>query len=378
MCVLMFVLGCATRGAAADESGKQENGMWCFIGTTGGKPPMQSKGIYVCRFDADRGKFSAVELGAEAKAPSFLAIDPSGKFLYSTREASGGMGTAAFSIDRASGKLSRINEQPSGGTGACFVGTDATGKVLLVANYGSGHVASLPIAEDGTLQPPASVVQDQGKGPNEKRQEGPHAHSFYADPSNRFALACDLGTDNVLVFKLDAATAKLTANDPPLAKVPAGSGPRHLAFHPNAKFAYVINELSNTVTAFAWDAERGTLREIQNITTLPADYKETSYCAEVRVHPSGKFLYGSNRGHDSIAIFAIDAASGKLEPRGFVSTGGKWPRNFEIDPTGKWLIAANEHSDDLVVFKIDQTSGQLTPTGERAPVPSPSCVRFLR
>ncbi|HYO07353.1 MAG TPA: lactonase family protein [Tepidisphaeraceae bacterium] len=377
-CVQAQVPPSTQQQGAAGGGGAEADAMWCYIGTTGGRAPNQIKGIYVCKFDPGTGELTPPELAVEARAPSFVELHPSGKFLYATREASGGMGTAAYAIDRATGKLSPLNEQPSGGRGPCFVGLDATGKVLLVANYGSGHLASLPVGEDGRLGEPASIVQDQGSGPVTRRQEGPHAHSFAPDPSNRFALACDLGTDHVLVFKLDPATAKVSANDPPFANVPPGGGPRHFAFHPGGKFVYVINELANTMTTFAWDGERGALSAVQTISTLPVDWTDGGSAAEVRVHPSGKFVYGSNRGHDSIAIFSIEPASGKLTPTGHVKTGGSWPRNFNLDPTGKWLIVANERTNDLVVFKIDQETGALEPTGERAAVPSPSCVRFLK
>ena len=249
--------------------------------------------------------------------------------------------------------------------GNCFVDVDATGKTLLVANYGSGSLASLPIAEDGSLKPPASIIQDQGGGPVPKRQTGPHAHSFYVDPSNHWAIGCDLGTDQVLVFKLDPASATVTPNDPPFAKTEPGTGPRHLAFHPNHRFIYVIGELGNTVTTFAWDAAKGSLNALQAISALPAGYVGQSNCAEVWMHPSGKFLYGSNRGDDSISLFTVDPTSGTLTLKGQTKTGGKWPRNFNLDPTGRWLIAANEHSNDLFVFSINQSTGELTPVGQR-------------
>ncbi len=351
--------------------------MWCYIGTTGGQPPTQGKGIYVCKFDPASGTLTTPELAVETKRPSFVALHPNGKFLYAVHESSGGIGAVAFSIDRATGKLTEINEQPSGGQGPCFVAVDATGKTLLIANYGSGALASLPIAEDGSLQAPVSVIQDQGTGPNPKRQAGPHAHSFNVDPSNHWAIGCDLGTDQVLVFKLDAATATLTPADPPFVMTHPGTGPRHLAFSPDGKFAYVIGELGNTITAFAWDAANGKLSELQAISTLPEGYAKDSFCAEVRVHPNGKFLYASNRGDDSISLFLIDPSTGMLTLKGQTKTGGHFPRNFNLDPTGQWLIAANEYSNDLFVFRIDQTTGELQATGHRVESPAPSCVRFL-
>jgi 6-phosphogluconolactonase len=363
---------------AAPDAHAETKDMWCYIGTTASDPPHQSKGIYLCRFDSTSGKLTEPVLVAETPAPSFLALHPGGRFLYACREGSAGTGACAFEIDHQSGALKLINEQPTGGKGNCFVQVDATGKALTVANYQSGSFASLPIASDGSLQAPATTIQDHGGGPFPKRQDGPHAHSFNIDPSNRFVIGCDLGNDELPVFRLDPSTAKLTAIDSPVVKAPAGNGPRHVAFHPNHKFVYVINELASTVTVFSWDADRGRLAQVQDISTLPADFKGESWAAEVSVSSDGRFLYGSNRGDDSIAIFSVDSQTGRLTLLGFQKTGGKWPRHFAIDPTGQWLIAANEHTHDLFVLGIDAATGALSAPNGRVEVPSPSCVVFLK
>jgi 6-phosphogluconolactonase len=247
---------------------------------------------------------------------------------------------------------------------------------VLVANYGGGSVASLPIAADGRVGRAVSTIQHAGSSVNKQRQEGPHAHSINLDAANRFAFAADLGLDQVLVYKFDTATGKLAGNNPAAANVTPGAGPRHFAFHPGGKFAYVINEIANTVTAFGYDASRGVLTPVQEISTLPKDFQGTSYTAEVVVHPTGKFVYGSNRGHDSIAIFSVDPQSGKLTAAGHQPTEGKTPRNFAIDPTGTWLFAENQDSGTIAVFRIDPQTGGLKPTGQKLSVPTPVCVRM--
>ncbi|HJS09091.1 MAG TPA: lactonase family protein, partial [Pirellulales bacterium] len=247
---------------------------------------------------------------------------------------------------------------------------------VLVANYGGGSVAVLPIDKDGRLRPASSFVQHKGSSVNPKRQEAPHAHSINVDPAGAFAVVADLGLDKVLVYRFDAAAGTLTANDPPHATVSPGAGPRHFAFHPSGRFAYVINEMNSTVTAFAYDAKKGTLSEIDTKSTLPGPQQGNS-TAEVQVHPSGKFLYGSNRGHNSLAIFRIDEKTGALTAAGHQLTGGRTPRNFGIDPTGKFVLAANQGSDSVVVFRVDQETGKLEETGQSIKVPTPVCVKFL-
>lgn len=351
-----------------------------YVGTYTGP---KSQGIYRFELDLKSGRASEPTLVAETRNPSFLAIHPNRRFLYAVSEVAdlNGKktgGVSAFAIDPASGKLQPLNEQPSEGTGPCYLVVDHSGKNVLVANYGSGSVAVLPIGADGQLRSPSSSIQHKGMGTNPQRQEGPHAHSINVDAANRFAVAADLGLDKLFVYQFDAAQGKLTPNDPPFAKVANGAGPRHFAFHPNGKFAYVINEMHLTVTAFAWDAQRGTLTELQTVTTLPPKTEgEHLSTAEVQVHPSGRFLYGSNRGHDSLAIFRIDPQTGQLTPAGHQPTGGKTPRNFGIDPTGQFLLAANQGSNTLVLFRIHPQTGELQPTGQTVQVPTPVCVKFL-
>jgi 6-phosphogluconolactonase len=309
-------------------------------------------------------------------------VDPHQRFLYAANEIAnfGGQksgAVSAFAIDRGTGKLTFLNQVSSRGAGPCYVSLDKTGRFVLVANYDGGSVAVFPVHQDGRLGEASAFVQHQGHGVNPERQEGPHAHSIALSPDNRFALAADLGLDELLVYRFDAKRGSLAANQPPFAKVPAGAGPRHFDFSPGGKFVYVINEMGNTITTFSYNAARGELRELQSVSTLPKDFKGENTTAEVQVHPSGKFLYGSNRGHDSIAVFAIDAGTGKLTPVEITLTQGKEPRNFAIDPTGEYLFAANQNSNNIAVFRIDSQTGHLTPTGQVLEAPSPVCVTFV-
>lgn len=342
----------------------------------------QSQGIQLFRFDSATGKLTADGLAGEAVNPSYVNLHPSGKYLYSVSEVSSlsgqrSGGVSAFSIDRTTGRLSKLNSVLSRGTGPCFVRTDATGKMALVANYGSGSVAALPIKADGSLGEAVGFDQHRGSGANKARQEGPHAHSANFSPDNRFAIVADLGTDRLYVYKIDPATAGLSPHDPPFFQTAPGAGPRHFAFHPNGKWAYVINEIDCTLAAMTWDRGRGVLAGLQTVSTLPAGVRDPGYStAEVVVHPSGEFLYGSNRGHDTLALFTI-GKDGRLTPAGHTPTQGKVPRNFNLDPTGKWLIVANQESGNLVVFAIAAKSGKLTPTGQIVPAGAPVCVKFL-
>lgn len=374
LCTTAVLLLCAMTTFANEH--------FVYFGTyTGGK----SKGIYVSRFNSETGKLSEPELVAETKNPSFLAVHPTEKFLYAVgevNEAQGKRGGAvnAYAIDAKTGKLTALNQQTSGGTGPCHVSVDATGKCVLVANYGSGSIAALPVKADGSLGEAATTIQHTGSSVNPKRQTGPHAHFIIPSPDNRLAMTCDLGLDKVLVYQLDASTAKLTTNNPPFAVVPHGAGPRHLAFHPNGKFAYVINEMALTITTFNYDGKRGTFFEEQNVSTVPTGYAitEKDSTAEITVHPTGKFVYGSNRGHDSIAVFSVEAKTGKLTLVQHESTQGKTPRHFAIDPSGKWLLAENQNSDSVVVFAIDAATGKLKPTGQTLTVGSPVCAVFVK
>lgn len=348
-----------------------------YFGTyTGGKSP--SKGIYVARFDAGTGTVSDPELAAEITNPSFLAIHPNRRFLYAVGETGGPQGgsVTAFVIERPGGRLKQLNQVSSRGRGPCHIAVDATGRYVLVVNYTSGSTAVIAIRDDGSLGESTAFVQHQGSSVNPKRQEGPHAHSVNLSPDNRFAIVADLGLDQVLVYRFDAARGTLEPNDPPFARVAPGSGPRHFAFHPTGRFAYVINELASTITAFRWDGQRGILTELQTVSTLPKEFSGENYTAEVVVHPGGRFLYGSNRGHDSIAAFAIDR-EGKLSPLGLTPTQGSFPRNFALDPTGRWLFAANQRSDNVVLFRVDGKNGKLEPAGRTLSIGAPVCVRFV-
>ena len=349
-----------------------------YFGTyTGAK----SKGIYVSRMN-DEGKLSPPELAAEMTSPSYLAVHPNGRFLYAIgevakfKEQKAGA-VAAFAIDAPSGKLTLVNQQSSGGPGPCHIALDEKGRCVVVANYGGGSVKALPIEKDGSLGEPGTFIQHEGSSVNKGRQEAPHGHCILVDPSQRFALACDLGLDKVLIYKLDALKATLTPNDPAFGTVAPGSGPRHMAFHPNEKFAYVINEMNCTMTAFTWDSKRGALAEIQTISTLPGELQRGYSTAEVYVHPSGKFVYGSNRGHDRIVVFACDPKTGKLSLVEHQSTQGKTPRHFGIDPKGRFLLAENQGSDSVIVFRIDPNTGKLSATGEKIEVGAPVCAVFV-
>lgn len=372
--------------AAAAAPAAQPGNYLFYVGTYT-KEGSKSKGIYAYRFDANTGQITPLGLAAETTNPSFLALHPNGRFLYAVNEVgnykgpnSGGV--SAFSIDRsegdrAAGKLTFLNEVPSRGADPCYITVDKTGKYVLVANYTGGSVAVFPVLDDGKLGQASAFVQHSGHGTNPERQEGPHAHSIDLSPDNRFAMVDDLGLDELLVYKFESAKGTLTPNDPPFAKVDPGVGPRHFALHPAGKFAYVISEMKGTVTVFSNDASTGTLHSLQAISTLPKGFTGEIEDAEIQVHPSGKFLYASNRGHDSIAVFAVDANKGTLTPVEYTPTQGKTPRSFEIDPTGKFLFAANQKSDNIVVFRIDAKTGRLTPTGQVLEARSPVCIKFL-
>jgi 6-phosphogluconolactonase len=361
---------------------QEKDGMLVYFGTytTGQK----SKGIYVSRFDTTTGALTPPELAAEAASPSFLALHPDKRFLYAVNEINEidgrkAGGVSAFAIDPQRGTLAPLNRQPSGGPGPAHVIVDRQGRNVLVANYGGGSVAVLPIGADGRLQAPSSVVQHTGSSVDPQRQKEPHAHSINVDADNRFAYAADLGLDKILIYRFNAADGTLTPNDPPFAQVEPGSGPRHFAFHPRGRFAYVINEMRCTVTAFGHDAARGALTAIQTISTLPQgqSVEKGFSTAEVQVHPSGRFLYGSNRGHDTIAVFTIDEKTGRLTSVQHEPTQGSTPRNFGIDPAGHFLLAANQRSDSVVVFRINASTGRLTPAGSRIEVGAPVCVKFV-
>ena len=340
-----------------------------YIGTyTGG----ESKGIYLLRFDTESGKLTMEGVAAETTNPSFLALHQDGKHLYAANETGTGE-LSAFRIDKETGKLTFINEVPSGGGAPCHLVIDQTGRNLLVANYSGGNVSVTKISRNGALGKQASLVQHKCSSVNEQRQKEPHAHSINLDPNNKFAIAADLGTDELLTYNFNARSGKLRPAS--ATQLSPGSGPRHFAFHPNGKHAYAINELLSTLSVLAYDSEEGKLTEIQTITTLPRDFTGKSFTAEVRVSSDGKFVYGSNRGHDSIAVFRINPDH-TLTLVQIEKIGGKTPRNFTLDPTGKFLLAAGQSTDDIHVFKIDPELGTLTKTEHSLDVPSPVCIRF--
>jgi 6-phosphogluconolactonase len=342
----------------------------------------KSKGIYVYRFDPAEAKLTPLGLAAETTNPSFLAVHPNHLFLYAVNEVGNYKGqksgaVSAFAVDHTTGKLTFLNQVASGGADPCYITVDKTGKYVLVANYTGGSVAVFPVREDGRLGEASAFVQHTGHGTNPERQEGPHAHSIDLSPDNRFAIVDDLGLDETLVYKFDSAKGSLVPNDPGFVKENPGAGPRHFALHPNGKFAYVINEMHSAVSVFAFDSKDGVLRPLQTISSLPETFHGHDDAAEIAVHPSGKFLYASNRGHDSIAVFAIDQDKGTLTPIEYVSTKGASPRNFEIAPGGSLLFAANEKSDNIVLFHIHPKTGRLAPTGKVLEVAQPVCVRFV-
>lgn len=339
------------------------------------RPP--SKGISAYTFDPSGGQLNSLGLAAETSNPSFLAVHPNQKFLYAANEDSGGA-ISAFAINPSSGKLELVNRVSSRGSGPCHVAVDQAGHWLYATNYNSGSVAAFPIRADGSLGDAAGFAQHAGSSVNPQRQRGPHAHSANISPDGRFLLAADLGLDQILVYRLPAEKGSLTPNDPPFAKLAPGSGPRHMAFSRDGRFAYVVSEMLATVTAFRYDAARGRLEELQTVSITAADYAGAKSAAEIAVHPGGRFLYASNRGDSTIALFRIDGAKGTLTAVDRTPTGGKTPRSFAIDPTGAWLLAANQDSGNVVLFRIDPESGRLSATGKTMDVASPVCVVFAK
>lgn len=340
-----------------------------------------SEGIYSCVFDAASGQLSEPQLAIATVNPSFLAIHPSGRFLFAVNEVHEGSGrgqgyVSAFHIT-PDGQLSSINRQPSHGGTPCHCSIDATGRFLLIANYTGGNVAVYPIAEDGALGEATSVVEHQGSSIDPQRQRQPHAHSIQLSSDNRFAYAADLGIDQIRIYRFDDHAGTLAAASPAFAAITPGGGPRHFALHPSGRFAYTNHELTAVVTALSRDAETGALTPLQSLSTLPTDFDGRKSTAECLVHPSGRFLYVSNRGHDSIASYAIDQDSGQLSPLAITHTLGEEPRNFSIDPSGRWLLAANQNSDSVVVFALDPNSGALTPSEQSIAVGRPVCIRLL-
>lgn len=354
-------------------------GLLIFLGTYT-PAGSDSRGIYAVRLDSATGALSEPILAAETPNPTFLAWRPDGRTLYALSE-SGTVGgkpggaLTAFRYDPASGSLTRLNTEPTGGISLAHVGIDATGRTAAVISYHGSQVASFPLAADGRLGARITLIKHTGQlGPNSKRQDKPHPHSVTYSPDNRFVYVCDLGLDRVFAYRLDPATATLTAAGETTTQ--PGAGPRHSKFSADGRFFYVINELDSTIATYAVNPATGGLTALQIVPTLPAGFTGESICAEIRLSPDGRFVYGSNRGHDSLAVFARDAATGTLTPVEIVPTGGKHPRNFNLSPNGRWLVCANRDSDNVTVFARDAATGRLTATGRALKVPQAVCVLF--
>jgi 6-phosphogluconolactonase len=340
-----------------------------------------SKGIYAYRFDSATGESTSLGLAAETTAPSFLAIAPSGRFLYAVNEISQFDGqptgaVSAFAIQPETAMLTLLNQVSSRGAGPAHIALDRSGKYALVSNYDDGNVAVFPVLQDGRLGEATAFVQHKGSSVNKERQEGPHAHAAVFSPDNRFVIVADLGLDQLLVYRFDATHGTL-GSDPQIVRALPGAGPRHLVFGATGRYLYVLNEMQSTVVTYGYDTANGALSESQIVSALPKGFSRTSEAAEIEMHSSGKFIFASNRGDDSIAVFAVNAKDGTLTPVEIDSTGGKTPRNFVFDPTGAWLLAANQESNDIVAFRVDPGSGHLTRSGPELKVPSPVCVRFV-
>jgi 6-phosphogluconolactonase len=377
-CVLIFLVFTLC-SIMTTTTHAQTNESVFYIGTY--TKPGGSQGIYRATLNANAGTFSEPKLAAETANPSFLTIRRDGKFLYSANEVSDYEGNktgavSAFSIDHTTGMLTRINDRASGGTSPCYVALNPDASLLLIANYSSGTVQSVRIdPATGALANVASTIQHTGSGPNPGRQKGPHAHSFNFDPTNQYALACDLGIDKVIVYKTDPATGEVVHHSE--AQTPPGAGPRHLAFHPNGRFAYVINELTATITVFQWDASAGTLTPVETTPATPPGYDGKAHAAEIQVHPSGQFLYASIRGNNTVALMHIDPATGKLTYQSSTDVAGKMPRHFSLDPSGRFLLVANQDTNNITLFRVNPQDGQLTATSSVLEVPAPVCVKFV-
>lgn len=350
-----------------------------YVGTYTSGSGRNGEGIYIYRMNEKTAELSHFKTITGVQDPSFLAFDPRRRHLYAVNEIEQFEGkpsgsVSAFSVDKKTGDLSFLNRQSTSGAAPCHLIVDEEGRYVLVANYSGGSVAVLPITDAGSLGMVGSLMQHRGSSVNKDRQTGPHAHCVVLDKSNRYALAVDLGLDKILVYKFDEKSGKLQPNNFASVDVLPGDGPRHISFHPSGKFAYVINELSNTIIAFGFDKENGSLKQLQRVSTLPVGFSGKSWTAEVVISPSGKFLYGSNRGHDSIVSFAIDQKTGMLSFIEHVSTQGKHPRHFTIDEDGKFMLVANRDSDSIVSFRIDRDTGRLEATGQVTSVPKPVCL----
>ncbi len=370
LCVL-----CCRKSATAQTSSPEK-----FLVYAGTYADHGSQGIYAFRFDDTTGRLTPLGLAGKTENPSFLAISPNDKFLYAVNEVEKHAGQpggaiSAFAIDNSTGKLSFLNQVSAHDPGPAYISMDQTGKFALIANYSLGSVAVFPVLANGALGDASDFVRHKGSSIDKERQTGPHGHSIKVSPDNRFAIAADLGLDELLVYPFDASAGKL--GQPHVTNIKPGSGPRHFVFSPDGRFVYLISEMASTITVFSYHATNGGLRELQTVSTLPADFKGENTTAEIAVGSSGDFFYGSNRGDDSIVVFAVDHATGKLSFVQRVSTQGKTPRNFALDPSGKWLLAANQDSNDIVIFRIDKKNGRLVPAGQPEKTPEPVCLVFV-
>lgn len=345
--------------------------LWVYFGTHTAGP---GKGFSLSHFDSGSGRLSTPEFLMEAAAPAYFVIAPDGRRIY-TCNSTGFV--SAYSIDPVTATLTFLNQQPSGGGDPSYVSLDRGGHYLLAANYEGGNIAVWALKPDGGIGERTAFAQHTGSSVNPQRQAHAFAHSIRVDLTNRFVLAADLGLDKLFVYRFNAKNGTLAPNNPPFVQVKPGSGPRHVVFHPNGRWVYLVTEMGSTVIQFDWNDRGGVLKESQTVSALPADFHGTSACAEIAVHPGGKYLYVSNRGHDTIAVFAIDAKTGRLTLVEHVPSGGKTPRNFDLDPTGRWLLATNHGNNTAMVFRIDQATGKLTPVGSPVEVPYPFCGRFL-
>ena len=376
------LLSFADHAAPQSRSAQEIDEFSIYVGTyTSGTS--KSQGIYYYRFNKKTGELTPKNYILGVVDPSFLVVEKNRKFLYSVNETleyegkkSGAV--SSFAIDQKTGELTLLNKQPSLGGAPCHLSLSTNGRFLLVANYVGGNIAVLPIGPDGRLGEAVNSKTHTGSGPNKDRQESAHAHSITLDRNDRFAVACDLGADKVFIYKFNKRTGKLTPNSSQaFFSARPGAGPRHFAFHSNGRNAFVINELHSSVTSLAYDERRGVLNEIHTTSTLPHNWVGENTCADIHISPNGRFVYGSNRGHDSIVCFSLDDPTGKLSLVAHTPTGGRTPRNFAIDPTGNFLLAANQNSDSICTFQIDPRSGRLTQIGNSISIPSPVCVRFL-
>jgi 6-phosphogluconolactonase len=361
-----------TRASTAKE--------YIYVGTYNedGQP-----GIFVYEFDRKNGSMSLVQEVGGMGSPSYLEIHPSGNYLYSVNRSSvtpdkkwGSV--SSYKIDPEKGTLSHLNDQPSQGSESCHISIDSKGRLVFVSNYSTGNLSVFPVLEDGSLEACSDIEQHTGSSINQQRQKSPHVHQSIVSPDNSFLYVSDLGIDLVKAYSIDYNKNSVTGIPASDGLVDKGSGPRHSTIEKNQKFAYVINELASTVTAFKIEAGNGRLVPIQTISTIPEDFKEVNYCADIHIDPSGKYLYGSNRGHNSLAIFKIDRDTGKLETKGFQSTSGEWPRNFLIDPKGEFVFVANQNTNNIVIFRRNADSGELSKIEKEIIVPKPVCLKILQ